>query len=83
MLFRSTVDVTVSDFYVANRGNNTIVRMRQDGSVVAVRRVTVDNSTIDNASLNGITTSTDGSTIYVTFTGPSNGQGGVLALPAF
>src|SRR6266404_1909093 len=33
-----------SDFYVANRGNNTIVRMRQDGSVVAIRRVTVDNS---------------------------------------
>jgi hypothetical protein len=72
-----------SDFYVANRGNNTIVRMRQDGSVVAVRRVTVDNSPIDNASLNGITTSTDGTTIYVTFTGPANGQGGVLALPAF
>ena len=72
-----------SDFYVANRGNNTIARMTQGGSVVAVRRVTVDNSTIDNASLNGITTSTDGSTIYVTFIGPSNGQGGVLALPAF
>ena len=72
-----------SDFYVANRGNNTIVRMRHDGGVVAVRRVTVDNIPIDNASLNGITTSTDGSTIYVTFTGPGNGQGGVLALPAF
>ena len=28
-----------SDFYVANRGDNTIVRMRQNGSVVAVRRV--------------------------------------------
>ena len=26
-----------SDFYVANRGDNTIVRMRQDGTVVAVR----------------------------------------------
>lgn len=72
-----------SDFYVANRGNNTIVRMGQNGSVVAVRRVTVENSPLDNASLNGITTSTDGGTIYVTFTGPSPGQGGVLALPAF
>jgi hypothetical protein len=57
--------------------------MGQDGSVVAVRRVTVGNSPLDNASLNGITTSTDGGTIYVTFTGPSPGQGGVLALPAF
>ena len=28
-----------ADFYVANRGNNTIVRVRQDGTVVAVRRV--------------------------------------------
>jgi hypothetical protein len=72
-----------SDFYVANRGNNTIVRMGQNGNVVAVRRVSVDSSPLDNASLNGITTSTDGTTIYVTFTGPSQGQGGVLALPAF
>ena len=72
-----------SDFYVANRGNNTIVRMRQDGSVAAIRRVTVDNSPLDNANLNGIATSTDGATIYVTFTDPGKGQGGVLALPAF
>jgi hypothetical protein len=69
-----------SDFYVANRGNNTIVRMKQDGTVVAVRRVSVGH----NASLNGITTSTDGKTIYVTVTGPGNSKkGGVLALTAF
>jgi hypothetical protein len=72
-----------SDFYVANRGNNTIVRMRQDGHVVAVRRVTVDDSPMDDARLNGITTSIDGKTIYVTFTGPSRERGGFLALPAF
>ena len=72
-----------SDFYVANRGNNTIVRMRQDGGVVAIRRITFDNSPLDNASLNGMATSTDGTTIYVTFTGPGKDQGGVLALPAF
>jgi hypothetical protein len=73
-----------SDFYVANRGNNTIVRMRQDGKVVAVRRVTLDgHSPPDNANLNGIATSTDGMTIYVTFTGPRQGQGGVLSLQAF
>jgi hypothetical protein len=72
-----------SDFYVANRGNNTIVRMGQGGNVVAVRRVILDDGPLDDARLNGITTSTDGTTIYVAFTGPSDGQGGVLALPAF
>ena len=71
-----------SDFYVANRGDNTIVRMRQDGTVVGTRRIALD-SPVNNASLNGIATSTDGTTIYVTFTIPSNIQGGVLALPAF
>jgi hypothetical protein len=71
-----------SDFYVANRGNNTIVRMGQGGNVVGVRGVALD-SPVNNASLNGIATSTDGKTIYVTFTIPSNVQGGVLALPAF
>jgi sugar lactone lactonase YvrE len=55
------------------------VRMRQDGIVVAVRRVTVPHI----VDLNGIATSTDGKTIYVTFTGPTPAQGGVLAVPAF
>jgi hypothetical protein len=73
-----------SDFYVANRGDNTIARMHQNGSVVALRRVTVDDhGPWDNGSLNGIATSTDGKTIYVTFTGPGRSPGGVLALPAF
>jgi hypothetical protein len=76
-----------SDFYVVNRGNNTIVRMDQNGTAVAVRRVRVDNGPLHNASLNGIATSTDGKTIYVTFTGPSQNpppfNGGLLALPAF
>jgi hypothetical protein len=72
-----------SDFYVANRANNTIVRMSQGGDVVAIRRVVLDDGPFDDARLNGITTSTDGTTIYVTFTGPSDGQGGVLAVPAF
>jgi hypothetical protein len=71
-----------SDFYVANRGDNTIVRMSQNGTVVSVRRVALD-SPVNNAALNGIATSIDENTIYVTFTIPSNIQGGVLALPAF
>jgi len=74
-----------SDFYVANWGDNTIVRMKQDGTVVAVRRVTVPPGPLNNASLNGIATSSDGSKIYVTFTRPGHSayQGGVLELPAF
>jgi len=76
-----------SDFYVANRGNNTIVRMRQDGSVVAIRHINVGNRRrLDDfdARLNGIATSTDGTTIFVTFTGrPGQAVGGVLALPTF
>jgi hypothetical protein len=71
-----------SDFYVANRGDNTIVRMGQDGTVKAVCQVTVP-SALSGASLNGIATSTDGKTIYVTFTVPNQFQGGVLALPVF
>jgi hypothetical protein len=78
-----------SDFYVANAGNNTIVRMRQDGTVVGIRRVTVNGRPLDNVSLNGIAASTDAtdttppSTIFATFVDPSSGQGGVLAMPAF
>jgi hypothetical protein len=64
------------------------IRVRQDGTVVAVRRVTVgdglfDDVLFDLVRLNGIATSTDGKTIFVTVTGPLARQGGVLALPAF
>src|SRR6516164_1317158 len=71
-----------SDFYVATRGNSTIVHMKQDGTEVAVGRVTLNDIPLADATLNGIATSTDGTTIYVTVAGP--GQiGFVLALPAF
>ena len=49
-----------ADFYVANRGDNTIVRMRQDGTVVALRRVLVEGQPLDNATLNGLATASDG-----------------------
>ena len=71
-----------SDFFVANRGDNTIVRMRQDGTAVAIVRVTIDSLPLDNFTINGIATSTDGTKIYVTFTTPTNVQGGLLELPA-
>jgi hypothetical protein len=77
-----------SDFYIANRGNNTIVRMRQDGAVMAVRRVQLaDGRSLGEARLNGIASSPDGSTIWVTVTGRLPGRrrvdGAVLELPAF
>ncbi|HEY6305617.1 MAG TPA: hypothetical protein VI488_04050 [Candidatus Angelobacter sp.] len=77
-----------SDFYVANRGNNTIVRMTQKGVVVSVRRVTrADGMPLGDARLNGIATSQDGTKIWVTVTGHLPGvphsTGAVLELPAF
>jgi hypothetical protein len=77
-----------ADFYVANRENNTIVRMRQDGTVVAVREVRLsDGTALERARLNGIATSPDGSRIWVTVTGHLSGndrnEGAVLELPAF
>ena len=77
-----------ADFYVANRGDNTIVRMRQDGTVVAVRHVVLaDGRSLGDGRLNGIAVSPDESTIWVTVTGHLPGErnlvGAVLELPAF
>jgi hypothetical protein len=83
----TTLDVK-ADMYVANRGNNTIVRMSQEGTVVAVRRVRLaDGRSLGNARLNGIASSPDGNSIWVTVTGHLPGQGNragaVLELPVF
>jgi DNA-binding beta-propeller fold protein YncE len=74
-----------SDFYVANRGDNTIVRMKQDGAVVAIRSVEVHGRPLrGDDRLNGIATSPDGTKIYVTFTNPGPAAfHGILELPAF
>ena len=74
-----------SDFYVANRGDNTIVRMKQDGTVVAIRSVEVHGRPLHREdSLNGIATSRDGTKIYVTFVNPGPAAfHGILELPAF
>ena len=77
-----------ADFYVANRGDNTIVRMRQDGTVVAIRKLhRADGRPLSGARLNGITVSPDGTTIWVTVRGhlPGWGKatGAVLEMPAF
>jgi hypothetical protein len=59
--------------------------MHKDGTIAAVRQVTVELDPLNNASLDGIATSLDGSKIYVIFTRPGHSayQGGVLELPAF
>ena len=76
-----------SDFYVCNRGNNTIVRMKQDGTVVAVRDVRVDGHALGSARINGIAASPDRARVWVTYTGRLPGQsdrlGGVIQVPAF
>jgi hypothetical protein len=78
-----------SDFYVANQGDNTIVRMKQDGTIVAIGHVTVNGQPLDNVSLNGIAASTDATDttpptiIFATFVDPNSGRGGVLKMPGF
>src|SRR5262249_33764729 len=77
-----------ADFYVANRGDNTVGRMRQDGTVVAVRKVRLaDGRSLGNGRLNGIAGSPDRSRIWVTVVGRLAGHedvsGAVLELPAF
>jgi hypothetical protein len=83
----TTLDVD-SDIYVANRGNNTIVRMHQDGTVVAMRKVKLRGGRdLERARLNGIASSPDGTKIWVTVTGRLYDwvalRGAVLELPAF
>lgn len=68
-----------SDLYVLNRGNNTIVRMRLDGKVTDVRDI---DAPVSSFRANGIAVSSDNQTLYVSATLP-NGQGAVLAVPAF
>ena len=74
-----------ADFYVLNRGNNSVVRMTQDGHVVAVREVVPAEQADLNLSqfrLNGIAVSEDAKTIWMTATVPGR-QGVVLRMPAF
>jgi hypothetical protein len=83
----TTLDVQ-ADFYVANRGDNTIVHMRQDGTVVARRRVQMaGGKALGALRLNGIAGSPDGSKIWVTLSGPVPGmgdvKGAVMELPPF
>jgi hypothetical protein len=68
-----------SDFYVLNRGNNSIVRMTQAGRVVARQEI---HANIPAFRVNGLGVSDDGRTIWITATAPKR-QGVVLRIPAF
>jgi len=68
-----------SDFYVLNRGNNSIVRMTQDGRVVARQQIHAD---VPAFRVNGLAVSDDARTIWITATAPRR-QGVVLRIPAF
>jgi sugar lactone lactonase YvrE len=59
-----------ADLYVANRGSGTVVRMRQDGRIVAVARVAVRGvGTVGAGQLNGIAVSPDGARIWLSLSG--------------
>ena len=84
-----------SDIYVANRGNNTIVRVKQDGTIVAIRKVRLANGrSLGSARLNGIAVAHSAeeeqappTKMWVTVTGRIPGvehsTGAVIELPTF
>jgi hypothetical protein len=77
-----------ADFYIANRGNGTIVRMRQDGTVLAVRSIRVPGlGLLGPGRLNGIAVAPDATRIWVSVSGPlpqsPGSEGAILELPAF
>ena len=78
-----------ADLYVANRGSGTIVRVRQDGRVVAVARIAVAGLGVVGAGrLNGIAVSPGGDRIWASLSGGGGGgaaqpAGSVVELPAF
>ena len=78
-----------ADLYVANRGSGTIVRMRQDGQIVAVAQVELpeDGGVVGAGRLNGIAVSPDTRKIWVSLSGSEaerrHDSGSVVEIPAF
>jgi hypothetical protein len=63
-----------ADLYVLNRGNNTVLRVTQEGKLIARRKIRVDGQPSFRA--NGLGVSPDGTTLWVT--GQTQGRGGVV-----
>jgi hypothetical protein len=77
-----------ADIYVANRGSGTIVRLRQDGRIRALARISVPGYGLVGPGLvNGIAVSTDARTIWVSLSADRSGRsrlsGSVIRIPAF
>jgi mono/diheme cytochrome c family protein len=75
-----------ADLYVVNRGSGTVARVKQSGTVVAVRRVTLPQVGVLGAHrLNGIAVSPDARFLWLTITGrlPGLPEGAVIEIPAF
>jgi hypothetical protein len=70
-----------SDLFVLNRGNNTVVRMRQDGGVIEARSIAPEPE-IEGLRAAGLGISPDGQTLWVSATAPGT-QGFVLKMDAF
>jgi mono/diheme cytochrome c family protein len=84
----NTTLAAASDFYVLNRGDGTILRMRQDGGIVAARTVAnADGKPLGPGRLNGIAVSRDAAKLWITISGTlpeyPDQPGAVLELPAF
>ncbi len=76
-----------SDLYVVSRGNGTLMRVSQDGVVLAVRRVAVEGAALGAGRLNGVAVSPDAQRLWVTVSGALPGHadapGALLEVPAF
>ncbi|MEA2190561.1 MAG: hypothetical protein QOI73_682 [Solirubrobacteraceae bacterium] len=77
-----------ADLYVANRGSGTIVRVRQDGGIVAVARPVLPGlGAVGAGRLNGIAVAPDGDRIWLSLSGSRGDHprlsGSVIEIPAF
>ncbi len=76
-----------SDIYAVSRGNGTVVRLTQDGKMVAVRRVSIGGEPVGSDRLNGIAVSVDAQHIWLTVSGAlpgfANSPGALVEIPAF
>ena len=71
-----------SDLYVANRGDGTILRLRQDGTIVARANIVVPGvGALGGGQIRGIAVSSDAQNLFVTVEGESRafpGRAGML-----
>lgn len=74
-----------ADLYVANRGTGTIVRMGQDGRILAVAHIELPGAgVVGPGRINGIAVSPDAHRIWVSLSIPEDPQSGsVIEIPAF